>query len=210
MRAFVYVDVFNFYYCAVKGTPYKWLNYLSLASRAFPKDEIAGVRYFTARLTPYPDDPLQPQRQETYLRALKTIPSLTIHEGRYLRHKARMRLVNPPKVGPQTCEVWKTEEKGSDVNLASYLLLDGIRGKYELAIVLTNDSDLVEPVRMVRDELGLKVAVLNPQRDKKKTSWSLKQVSTFYLRVRESALATCQFPDELRDDQGPFHKPPEW
>lgn len=96
------------------------------------------------------------------------------------------------------------------MNLASFLLLDGFRRNYELAIVLTNDSDLVEPVRMIRDELGLNVAVLNPQRDKKKTSWSLKNVSTFYLRVRESALAACQFPDELLDAQGPFHKPPEW
>ena len=38
-----------------------------------------------------------------------------------------MPLAHPPSVGPQTVEVIGTEEKGSDVNLASYLLLDGFR-----------------------------------------------------------------------------------
>lgn len=56
----------------------------------------------------------------------------------------------------------KIEEKGSDVNLASLLLADGFRGKYEAAVVLSNDSDLMLPIHIVTRELGLPVGLLNP------------------------------------------------
>ncbi len=47
--------------------------------------------------------------------------------------------------------VWvdKTEEKGSDVNLASHLLRGAYTKKFEVAVVIANDSDLAEPVRNV-------------------------------------------------------------
>jgi len=58
-----------------------------------------------------------------------------------------MAVVNPP---PNTIEVFKTEEKGSDVNLATHLLLDGFQDRYAAAIVITGDSDLVTPIKMAR------------------------------------------------------------
>jgi NYN domain len=75
-----------------------------------------------------------------------------------------MALANPQPGQPRTVEVIKTEEKGSDVNLATYLLLDGFDGDYELAVVISNDSDLLMPVAVVRHRLGLTVGILNPQR----------------------------------------------
>jgi hypothetical protein len=60
--------------------------------------------------------------------------------------------------------VWvdKTEEKGSDVNLASHLLRDAYGRRFEVAVLVTNDSDLAEPVRIVAQEIGLPVGLLNP------------------------------------------------
>jgi hypothetical protein len=58
--------------------------------------------------------------------------------------------------------VISTEEKGSDVNLAAHLLIDAFRGDCEMAIALTNDTDLVEPIRLARDDLGLHLALLSP------------------------------------------------
>ncbi len=66
--------------------------------------------------------------------------------------------------GARTVEVIKSEEKGSDVNLATYLLLDGFRRDYEIAVIITNDSDLVEPIKVLRTELKLRVGILNPDR----------------------------------------------
>ena len=62
------------------------------------------------------------------------------------------------------------EEKGSDVNLASHLLVDGFRDRYDLAVVISNDSDLTEPVRFVREDLNKPVGVLNPHPNR---SWEL-------------------------------------
>ena len=56
--------------------------------------------------------------------------------------------------------MWVPEEKGSDVNLAAHLLVDGFTGKYEVAVVVSNDADLLEPVRLVRAVLGLPVGVI--------------------------------------------------
>jgi hypothetical protein len=60
--------------------------------------------------------------------------------------------------------VVKTEEKGSDVNVATCLMLDACRRDCEAVVVITNDSDLREPLRIVREELGLVVGVINPHR----------------------------------------------
>jgi len=71
MRAFVYSDGFNFYYGAVRGTPYKWLDVNRMCQLLLPHDEIAQIRYFTAPVSPRPNDPQQAQRQQTFIRALK-------------------------------------------------------------------------------------------------------------------------------------------
>ena len=131
-------------------------------------DEYGGIhinriRYFTARVQARPGDPQKPQRQDMFIRALQTISNLTVHYGHFLTHTLRMPLASPPPGGPNTVEVIKTEEKGSDVNLATYLLVDGFDKDYELAIVISDDSDLIEPIKVVKDKLGLQVGVLNPQ-----------------------------------------------
>jgi hypothetical protein len=118
-----------------------------------------------------------------------------------------MRLVNPPSQGPRTAQVIKTEEKGSDVNLASHLLSDGYRGVYDAAVLITNDSDLLEPVRMVRQQLGLPVGILNPH---PRPSRVLVQQATFVRQIRPRVLMASQFPNQMSDAQGIFHKPPSW
>jgi hypothetical protein len=82
--------------------------------------------------------------------------------GHYLSHPVRMPLAHPPSTDPHTVEVIRTEEKGSDVNLASYLLLDGFRSDCEATVVISNDSDLKVPIELARAELGLVVGVVNP------------------------------------------------
>ena len=85
----VYVDAFNLYYGCLKGTPYRWLDLGALCRRLLPKDGINRIRYFTATVSARPDNPDAPQRQQVYLRALETIPGLSIHYGHYLSHATR-------------------------------------------------------------------------------------------------------------------------
>lgn len=104
----------------MKGTPYRWLDILKLCETEFPQNTIHRIRYFTALVQARPNDLQQPVQQQTYLRALRTLANLTIHEGEFLSNPVRMTLVHPPPAGAATVEVWKTEEKGSDVNLAAF------------------------------------------------------------------------------------------
>ena len=171
MRTIVYIDGFNLYYGSLKGSGYRWLDVAALCRRLLrPDTDIVALKYFTARVQPRAGNPQQAQRQQVYLRALETTPGLTIHYGHFITREAMRRLVNPPNRGPKYAEVWVTEEKGSDVNLASHLLVDGFRARYDLAVVVSNDSDLKEPVRFVREDLNSPVGVLNPHSNR---SWAL-------------------------------------
>ena len=62
MKTFVYVDAFNLYYGAVKGTSYKWLDILALCRVMIPKNDVVCIKYFTARVQPRQNDPDQPNR----------------------------------------------------------------------------------------------------------------------------------------------------
>ncbi len=208
MRTYVYVDGFNLYYGAVKDTPYKWLNISTLCQLLLPKNEIIKIKYFTALVSARPSDPDQPNRQQLFLRALQTIPELEIIYGHFLAHSIMMPLAHPVAGGPKHVRVIKTEEKGSDVNIAAHMVNDGHEGRYEVAILISNDSDLVEPVRIVRNELKLPVGILNPF--VLTPSYDLNRHATFVKPIRAGVLFASQFPPTLKDANGTFHKPPTW
>jgi len=170
-----------------------------------PHDNILAIKYFTARVSARRGDPGKPLRQEMFLRALRTIPSLTVHFGQFRTRPARMPLTGRMPV--QLVWVDRTEEKGSDVNLAAHLLLDGFKKLYETAVLVTNDSDLEAPVRMVRQDLGIPIGILNPHST---NSSSLKQWANFTKRIRQDGVATPYYADTLTDGTGTFTKPAPW
>jgi uncharacterized LabA/DUF88 family protein len=207
----VYVDGFNLFYGCLKGTPYKWLDLDALAHRLVqPGDQIHRIRYFSAQIGRRLDDPQRHNRQQYYLRALATIPHLDIHLGRFQETTTRMRLANPPAGGPNTVAVIKTEEKGSDVNLATHLVADAFRGDFQTALVMTNDADLAEPIRLVCHELGLRVGVASPHPPHKRSGALRRATPTFFRQIRASTLRDCQFPDVLYDRQGQVARPTKW
>jgi uncharacterized LabA/DUF88 family protein len=207
VRTFVYVDAFNLYYGALRGTACKWLDLQALCRVMIPRNEVVCIKYFTARVQPRPDDPAQPSRQMIYLRALQTIPGLQIVFGHYLSHVVWMPLANPVPGQKPYVQVVKTEEKGSDVNLATHLLMDAFDGVFDCAVVVSGDSDLRAPVNIVSQKFHKTVGVLNPQKIPCK---ALQAAARFYKHIRESALQSSQFPAVLTDKQGSFHKPPSW
>jgi uncharacterized LabA/DUF88 family protein len=202
-----YVDGFNLYYGALKGTPHKWLDLAALFRRVFPRNEIGRIRYFTARVDRRPPHFQQHQQQQAYLRALETIPSLSIHYGQFRTRPVQMRLEKPRRGGAKTARVLKTEEKGSDVNLASYLLLDAFREDCDVAIVVSNDADLKTPIELAINELGIRVGVLNPHKPEKR---SLDLRPTFIKQLRQGPVAASQFAPVLRDASGEIRKPKRW
>jgi hypothetical protein len=207
----VYIDGFNLYNRAVKNTPYKWLDLSKLCWSLLPTHQINCIRYFTALVLPRPSDLQQPQRQQIYLRTLRTIPNLTIHYGQFRDRRVRRPLVTPVPGVQRYVEILDTEEKGSDVNLASLLLVDGYNKDYEQALVISNDSDLALPNRLVRENLNLPVGVVNPNVNPNQyTPIELSDAATFTRRLRTNTLRNSQFPPALRDAHGMITKPAGW
>jgi len=205
----VYIDGFNLYYGSLQGTAYKWFDIEAACRRLLPRDRIGRIRYFSARIKARPgSDPQSPMRQQVYLRALEALPTISVHLGHFLVTYPRMVLRYPRPGDPRTVEVIKTEEKGSDVNLATYMVFDACRGDCDATVLITNDSDLAEPLRLVHDELGIRTTVINPQ-DPNRRSRTL--IADNYKQLRRPTLAACQLPTEILDANGrKIHKPAAW
>lgn len=190
-RVSIYIDGFNLYYGALKPTPaLKWLDLSALGAALRPGATVT-IRYFTAKVRATPDKNAR-DRQRLYLKALETLPNVSVHYGHFTTHAVAMALVTPPPTGTYTAIVWKTEEKGSDVNIATYLLLDGHDKLYDEAIVISGDSDLLEPIRQANQRFA-PVHVLNPRN----MHSNLSLAAASYGPIDPTMLAACQLPARI-------------
>lgn len=205
----LYIDGFNLYYRALKDTSFRWLDLRKLAEVLFPQDEIKRVCYFTARLDVRPGNPGQAQRQLIYLRALETLEGFDAYYGVFRSGLKRRPLAEPVAGLPAHVLVRDSEEKGSDVNLATRLLVDGFNGEYEQAVVVSNDADFAGAMRYVRDHLGLRVTLVNPD-PRNSSPRELADAATYVKHLWKSHLRRSLLPDTLRDKVGLITKPVEW
>lgn len=239
MRTIVYIDALNLYYRSLRDTPFRWVDPVALSEVLLPQDEVIEVKYFTAKIKALPHDPGAPTRQQIYLRALETVPRLSIELGFFNRRKSffalavgtvgkdlsrrekfTIRLAQVALAGSgllimksdpiPRLKIWKTEEKGSDVNIGSHLLVDGFKNCYEKAAVISNDSDLGWPITYVREDLGLPVVVLNPSMHRNRRLAPEGIPASSYRRIEEADLAASQLPLSMSDSKGQIHRPPAW
>ena len=212
-KIIAYVDGFNTYYGLFKGKndrpplfppKFKWLNWVAVIQKLFPDDELIRVRYFTARVLPTRSDPRQPERQNLYFDALGSIATVRITLGNFKLRRDEL----PLWEGGEIVSVARMEEKGSDVNLASFLLLDAFKGQFEKAVIVSNDSDLEMPVKLAKEQLAKEVQIVNPTSDKDVLKTSVSKPN---LRLSESVLAACQFSSPLTLKTGRvLRKPDSW
>jgi len=208
MKTAIYVDGFNLYYRTVRGTPHKWLDLRAIFAKVLkPSHEIVLIKYFTALVSSMPQDPYKTLRQKTYLRALLSYaPEIKIHYGHFLSHEVKAPLARPV-AGKAYETIIKTEEKGSDVNLAVHLLNDAWLDHYDCAVVVSNDSDLAEAMRLVRLHHPSKIiGLVSPEEGR--TSKQLKIHANFIRPIRKSVLAACQLPSPIPGTS--ICKPASW
>ncbi|GFE52576.1 hypothetical protein So717_43290 [Roseobacter cerasinus] len=161
------------------------------------------MNFYTATVSAKIDQEA-PAKQRIYLNALETLPQVSIFRGNFLVNDKWVKAKAPEGV-PEFVKASISEEKGSDVNLASHLVRDAFQNKFEVAAVITNDTDLVEPIRIVTQEVGLPVGILSPVENPAK---SLKNVASFVRHIRPGHLSASQFPDELPGTE--IRKPATW
>ncbi|MDE0877475.1 MAG: NYN domain-containing protein [Sphingomonas bacterium] len=209
MRVSVYVDGFNLYYRSLKRTPYKWLNLLELSKSLLePDDDIININYFTARISPRAGNIDAPRHQQVYLNALNTLPNIAIHYGRFLP-KDKWRPISHPVWEPKVMvQISDTEEKGSDVNLAVHMVRDALQNKYDVALLFSQDTDLCEPMAMVRESgKALGLVCLDGREPNKR----LARHASFIRHVTNSRLASAQFPKSITDSKGrEITRPDDW
>ncbi len=230
-RAIVYIDGLNLYGSALKGSNYKWLDLLSMAKTLMPAGvELAAVKYFTADLAPHiSEDPKTPQRQKTYLRALKAT-GVDVRRGTFVQN-TEFRSVseneswNERMVPPLESDLanqldraeqgsgrpWKVrvrlpEEKFTDVAIGVELVDDFHNHRCDLSILITNDSDLMPAIAKVIEQ-GHEVGVFSPSNT---VSRHLKRSASWSRPLRPNIFVRHQLPDIVHDGRSKFECPKVW
>jgi len=95
------------------------------------------------------------------------------------------------------------------VSLASHLLVDAFRDAFDVAVVVSNDADLLEPVRMVQEDVGRTVGVLKVEGGQRRCIFSGRV--EFIRTVRRGHFLRAQLPERITTSTGrSIQKPPEW
>lgn len=207
--ATVYIDAFNLYRRALQGTPYRWLDVRAMCEQILTKFDVGSVKYFTAHVKAPKNDPQVTLRQRTYLEALQAHSGVEIHLGQFRRDRRWMEshpYEEDEEGAPVKVQVRKTEEKGSDVNLATHLVWDALHEASDAFVVLSNDSDLVTPIRRLVQEKGALVGIISPVAN---PSRALMGTGAFQKQLRQGVLANSQLPDPVVDGEGHIWRRPE-
>jgi uncharacterized LabA/DUF88 family protein len=222
----VYIDGFNLYKGALEKRPdLKWLNLVTLCRDLRPEMELGNIYYFTANVkSRYPGDTSQ-NRQHAYLRVLAH-QGIQVVFGKFRKDDQWMRFADTsakkviePKLprlfgltgfmfrrlfaraSPEIPKayVFKMEEKGSDVNLGSFLLRDVYKNNLTSALIITGDSDLATPIRFAV-EAGADVRVLVPGILVGVNE--LSSASTRVMKLESQLLAIHQLPQIVTSSSG--------
>jgi uncharacterized LabA/DUF88 family protein len=193
-RVVTYVDGFNLYF-GLKESGFRrfyWLDVIALARNLLKPDQhLIATHYFTARIRDNGRNVADQKRQGTYLEAL-AVQGAQCQFGHYLEKSRECRRCHSTWTG--------YEEKMTDVNIAIQLLTDAFEDVFDVALVISGDSDLTTPVRRIRDRFpGKRMIVAFPPR---RHSSELKRWATGYVSIGEDKLRASQLPEALKKQDG--------
>lgn len=200
-RTIIYIDGLNLYHGAIKGTLYKWLDIEQYFRLLRPDDNLQSIKYFTALIS-------GPHRtnQKTFIRALETRPLLTVVLGVFKQKRIRCEA--------QCHQVFeRPEEKRTDVNIAVSMVDDAYQRACHHQILISGDSDLVPPVKMIRTRFpNIKITVYVPARAPQRgRSAELCGAAHKHRVLPLTLLQRAQFPRQVSDGAGGvIEKPASW
>jgi NYN domain-containing protein len=206
-RCVFYVDGYNWYHAIFKHRPeWKWLNLQSFFQAMRPHENIAAVKLFSAMVT----DPDGCLRQETYFKALKSLPKLQIILGLFQPRRVHCK-------GDCKQEYIVQEEKKTDVNIAIEMMADAIDGQVDHICAVSGDSDL-QPViewitkRFPKIQITVYVPCLpNERRDRRTDYYTTKGLNVDCRFLPLSGIPEHQLPNLVKLPQGGFaYRPSSW
>ncbi len=194
-KIIVYIDGFNLYH-GIKTLDqfYKWVNIKKLAeSFVKTKNNTTVVKYFTTKLNGNKEDA---HRQAIYLDAIsRCCPKIEIINGHFTKARKCKR-----------CDIKNNEEKQTDVNIACEMMQDLYEDNFDIAYLVSGDSDLVAPVRKISNMNKIVIIAFPPNRKSKE----LIAVATNYFDIKEDRLKQCQLPDEIPTKRSFLRRPNKW
>ncbi|MCK4920594.1 MAG: NYN domain-containing protein [Bacteroidales bacterium] len=199
-RVIVYVDGFNLYFGMMEAgyTNLKWLNLnLLIKNLLLTKQDIKEIKYFTSRVSNNPD---KQKRQTLYIEALESV-GIKIFYGHYQRDRFECNRCG---------NIWPTfNEKMTDVNIATQMLIDAYQDKYDMAMLISGDSDLVPPIKAIHENFSNKrVFVAFPP---KRHNNSVSLVAKGSMTIGRKKLMDSQFENDVSKYDGyVIKKPKEW
>lgn len=212
-RVIAYIDGFNLYFGLRESSlrRYYWLNLRALAENLLRADQqLVYTKYFTARISGgwAGDSPkwarhldVKRRRQSVFLDALDTLEEFQRYDGHFLGKTIRCRACGA---------TWRThEEKMTDVQIATEMLTDAFNDRFDTALLISADSDLVPPTLAVRRMFPEKriLVAFPPSR----TSVELGKAANASLVIGRAKLARSQFPDLVKKADGfVLRRPAEW
>jgi len=200
-RVIAYVDGHNLYH-GLRARRWKWFYWLDIQAMVGhllkPNQVLKTTKYFTTRVKK-PED--KRKRQEVFLEALETLSNFEIYYGRFLADTVRCH-----KCG----HTYETHhEKMTDVNIAVELMSDVFRDRFDVALLVSGDGDLVGPVEAVRRLfVDKRVVVAFPPR---RVSKALKRTANASTHISRKVLSSSVFPGEIvKPDGRILRRPSEW
>jgi len=200
-RVIAYVDGFNLYFgLRSKGwNRYYWLDIRLLAQNLMkPNQRLLLTKYFTARIAGPPD---KEKRQSTYIEALETLSEFQIFYGKYQ--------LNPRQCSHCGFQDEVPNEKMTDVNIAVEILKDAYQDEFDVALLISADSDLVPPVKIVRELFPNKRVVVASPPGRYSIDLAKSASKSFVISRRN--IAKSLLPEEIEKADGYILRcPPLW
>lgn len=166
-----------------------------------PDQTLIRCRYFTARLKAKKHNSRSVANQSIWLKALEFHPDIVCYFGLYQRKTIKC---NGCGRGREM-----SEEKMTDVNIATQLLVDTYRDNYDTALVISGDGDLTPPIRHIRENFPDKrvIVVFPPKRH----SELLRKAAYGSMSLGEDKLRKNLLPDKITTDSGfVLQRPDTW
>jgi len=191
-RVIAYVDGFNLYFgLKEKGwRQFYWLNIQLLVQNLLkPDQQLIITKYFTARVIGSPD---KEKRQSTFIEALETVPDFEIFYGKYQLNPRYCRNCGFQDMVPN--------EKMTDVNIAVEMLSDAFKDNFDVALLVSADSDLTKLIRSIKQMFPHKyIVVAFPP---KRYSTELTNIADARLHINRAMLARSVFQDKIKKADG--------
>lgn len=230
LRTRVYIDGYNLYYGCLKGSRYKWLDVHALIERILPSILFErdgrpvkyafrppSIKYFTAPiLSAFAKSDDSVSCQDNYHIALSGHlgGGLEIIKGYHDAKPARAYAWEEGKAARECkmTEIWKLEEKQSDVALALNAYGDAVRGEVDQVVAVTNDSDFAPAMKMIRQHTRVVVGLIVPTRQSasKVNAELAKHAHWTRTHIRDEEFAASQLPAMIRLTKRAVHKPLSW